>query len=51
MNKRLRLPSGARVQFSLRREASGPRPLEILNAAVKFMEANWSSKSGLIPDS
>ena len=35
------VPSGARLQCSLRSEASDPRHLEILNAAVKFMEANW----------
>ena len=35
------MPSGARLQCSLRNEARVPRQLEILNAAVKFMEANW----------
>ena len=34
------MPYGARLQFSLRSEASDPRQLEIFNAATKFMEAN-----------
>ena len=38
---RLRVPFGTRLQCSLRSEASEPRQLEILNAAVKFMGANW----------
>ena len=38
---RLRVPSGTRLQCSLRREVIDLRPLEILNAVVKFMEANW----------
>ena len=38
---RLRVPFGTRLQCSLGSEASDPRQLEILNAAVKFMEANW----------
>ena len=37
----LRVPFGTRLLCSLRSEASDPRQLEILNAAVKFMEANW----------
>ena len=35
------MPFGTRLQCSLGSEASDPRQLEILNAAVKFMEANW----------
>ena len=37
----LRVPFGTRLQCSLGSEASDPRQLEIPNAAVKFMEANW----------
>ena len=40
----LRVPSGVRLQCSLRSEASDPQQLETLNAAVKFMEANWPLK-------
>ena len=36
-----RVPFGTRLQCSLGSEASDSRQLEILNAAVKFMEANW----------
>ena len=37
----LRVPSGMRLLCSLRSEASDPRQLGILKAAVKFMQANW----------
>ena len=33
-----------RLRYSLRSEASNPRQLEVLIAAVKFMEANWPDK-------
>ena len=42
------MPFGTRLQCSLGSEASDPRQLEILNAAVKFMEANWPSEELLI---
>ena len=38
---RLHVPSGTKLRNSLRSEASNLRQLEILIAAVKFMEANW----------
>ena len=36
--------SGTRLRCSLRSEASHPRQLEVLIAAVKFIEANWPLK-------
>ena len=41
---RVRVPSGTRLQSSLRSEASHPRGLEIITVAVKFMEADWPLK-------
>ena len=35
------VPFGTRLLCILRSEASDPRQLDILNAAVKVMEANW----------
>ena len=43
---RFRCASGSRLRSSLRGEASNLRQLEILIAAVKFMEANWPQKQG-----
>ena len=36
--------SGTRLRSSLRSEASNPRQLKVLIAAVRFLEANWPLK-------
>ena len=42
------MPFGTRLQCSLGSEASDRWQLEILNAAVKFMEANWPKTEELL---